>query len=276
MEVLLGGISSLLYGVGDFLGGEGAKRAPASSVVLWSGVMSFPLISLLALAVGGEARISDFVYGGLAGTCGVLGLVALFAGLSRGQAAVVAPVSASMTAILPVLVGILEGDRQSARAWVGVAIAFPAIALCSWIADASALRAAGILYGLVAGLGFGGFTVIIRLTRPESSLLPLIASRGATVAVIIGLSTLGIWRISGLSRMPRLIVAANALFDVTANVTLLLALRAGSLALAAVSASFYPAVTVLMARVVNSEMLRGRQVTGLALTLMSLGLIALG
>ena len=55
MEVILGGISSLLYGVADFLGGEGAKRAPAAAIVLWAGVISFPMILVVALVVGGDA-----------------------------------------------------------------------------------------------------------------------------------------------------------------------------------------------------------------------------
>jgi hypothetical protein len=68
----------------------------------------------------------------------------------------------------------------------------------------------------------------------------------------------------------------NAILDVSGNVALLLAVRAGSLALAAVAASFYQAVTVMMARVVNSEHLLRRQVLGLALTLLAMTAIALG
>ena len=80
----------------------------------------------------------------------------------------------------------------------------------------------------------------------------------------------------GFGQVPKGIVATNGIFDVTANVTLLLALRAGSLALAAVAAAFYPAVTILMARVVNAEHLRKRQIVGLVLTLGALAAIALG
>ena len=48
MGVFLGGVSSLLYGVGDFLGGEGAKRVTAATVVLWAGAFSVPLIAAFA------------------------------------------------------------------------------------------------------------------------------------------------------------------------------------------------------------------------------------
>jgi drug/metabolite transporter (DMT)-like permease len=276
VEVLLGGITSVLYGVGDFLGGQGAKRAPAASIVLWSGVLSFPLIALAALIVGGEPAAGDFGLGVLAGVAGSVGLVLLLAGLGRGHAAAVAPVAAAVGAVVPVLVAIFEGERPATLAWAGVAIAIPAILLCAWVVDPGDLPGGGLFYGLAAGVGFGLFTVLIRLTSEESNLFPLVASRGAAMATVIVLSLFGVWRLTGFGRVPQGIVFANAIFDVSANVTLLLALRAGSLALAAVTASFYPAVTVLMARTVNAEHLHVRQVAGLGLVVVSLVAIALG
>jgi uncharacterized membrane protein len=130
-------------------------------------------------------------------------------------------------------------------------------------------------YGLVAGLGFGGFTALIGLTDPDSSLLPLISSRGSTMAVVLVLAAFGVWKLVGFGSSPRLLVAGNAVLDVSGNVALLLAVRAGSLALAAVAASFYPAVTVLLARLVNGEHLRARQFVGIGLTVMAMSVIAL-
>ena len=122
MEVLLGGISSFLYGFADFLGGEAAKRALAAAVVLWAGVLSFPLILIAALLVGGEARVSDYVLGAVAGMSGAVGLVSLFAGLGRGQAAAVAPTAAAVAAIVPVVVAVISGERPSLVAWAGVVV----------------------------------------------------------------------------------------------------------------------------------------------------------
>ena len=276
MEILLGGLSSVLFGAADFLGGEGSKRAPAASIVLWSGVISFPMITVVALRVGGDARVGDFVLGVLAGVSGALGLVLLFAGLARGKAAAVAPVSAVAGAMIPVFVALIGGERPSELAWAGVALAIPAILLSAWVSDPGETPGGGLPYGLAAGLGFGGFISIIQFTSEDSNLLPLIASRGAAMAVVLALGVFGVWKVVGFSGVPRRIVAANGILDVTANVTLLLAVRAGSLALVAVAASFYPAVTVLMARLVNAEHLRKRQVLGLVLTLVALAAIALG
>lgn len=275
MEVVLGGISSLLYGFADFLGGEGAKRAPAAAIVLWAGVLSFPLILVVAYLVGGDARMSDYLMGAGAGIAGALGLVSLFAGLGRGRAAAVAPTAAAIAAVIPVMVAVIGGERPSLLAWVGVLVAIPAIVLSAWVADPGESLKGSVGYGLTAGLGFGGFTAIIGLTDPDSNLLPLITSRAATMLAVLLLTGFGVWRLVGFGSSPRLLVAGNAVLDVSGNVALLLAVRAGSLALAAVAASFYPAVTVLLARLVNGEHLRARQLVGIALTVLAMSAIAL-
>lgn len=274
--MILGGISSLLYGVADFLGGEGAKRAPAAAVVFWAGATSFPLILIAALVVGGEAGVADYLIGAVAGAAGGLGLVFLFAGLGRGQAAAVAPVAAALAAIVPVVVAVIDGERPSTLSWIGVAVAVPAIVLCAWVADPGENLTGSLGYGVAAGLGFGGFTAIIRFTSSESNLLPLVTSRASTMLIVLILVGAGIWRLVGFRSVPRPIVVGNALLDVAGNVALLLALRAGSLATAAVAASFYPAVTVIMARIVNAEHLRRRQILGLVLVILAMAAIAVG
>lgn len=276
MEVVFGGISSLLYGVADFLGGEGAKRVSAASIVLWAGVLSFPLLLVTALLIGGDAGPGDYLLGGLAGTMGSVGLIILFAGLSRGKAAAVAPVAAAVGAIVPVVAALIKGETPSGLTWLGVALAVPAIMLCAWVSEAEEGPGGGLAYGLAAGLGFGGFSVVISLTSETSNLLPLIASRGATVLVPLALAGAGMWKVSRFSRAPRAVIAANAILDVCGNVALVLALRSGSLATGAVAASFYPAVTVLLARAVNNEHLRRRQVLGVILALLAMTAIAIG
>ena len=215
MEVLFGGISSLLYGVADFLGGEGAKRVSAASVVLWAGTLSFPVLLVVALVVGGEAVGRDYILGALAGIMGGLGLIILFAGLSRGHAAAVAPVAAAVGAVVPVVAALIEGETPSTLSWMGVVLAVPAIMLCAWVVDTGDVAGGGLLYGLAAGLGFGGFSVLIRLTSENSNLLPLIASRAATVLVPLALAGLGVWRVDRFKRTPRSLIGANALLDVS-------------------------------------------------------------
>jgi drug/metabolite transporter (DMT)-like permease len=274
--VLLGSLTSLLFGAADFLGGEGAKRAPAAAIVLWSGVVSFPLVTIVALVNGGTAAPTDYGIGALAGASSAVGLVILFAGLGKGHAAAVAPSAGAVTATLPVLAAVLTGERPSALAWMGVAVAIPAIVLSAWVAEAGDVPFGGLWYGVFAGLGFGGWTVIMNQADESAELLPLITSRAATMVVVPTLAFLGIWRVVGWRDVPKGIVAANGLLEVSANATLLLALHVGSLALVGVSSSFNPVVTVALARLINREELRRRQLLGLALTLVALTAIALG
>lgn len=276
MGVLLGGLSSAIYGVADFLGGEGAKRVSAASVVLWAGVVSFPLILLVGLSVGGDIETSDLWLGAGGGTAGAFGLVALFAGLGKGHAAAVAPAAAAFSGIFPVIVALVAGDLITTLTWLGVALAIPAIVLSSWVAEPGDVPLGGVWYGLAAGVGFGTYTVLLDATSETSGLLPLIPARAATMLVVLLMGVVGSWKLVGPTQLPKAIVVGNGLLDVSGNVTLLLALRAGALAPVAVAASFYPAVTVLMARIVNKEHLRGRQALGLALTLLALAAIAIG
>lgn len=276
MGVLLGGLSALLYGVGDFVGGEASRRAPAPAVVLWAAVASFPFILVAALLLGGTATAEDLVLGGLAGTLGAVGLVLLFAGLSRGYAAAVAPSAAAVMAVFPVSVALLLGERPSPLAWGGVLLAVPAILLCSWVADIGPTPFGGLGYGLAAGVGFGAYVVIISRTGEASNLLPLIPARAATILVVVVLGLAGVWGVGQAAALPVVLIAINGLLDVAGNVTFLIGLRAGPLALVAVVAAMSPAVTVAMAALVNKEHLRTRQVVGLALALIALALIALG
>ncbi len=276
MGVLLGGLTALLYGVGDFVGGEATKRAPAAANVLVAGLIALPLVAVAAAVVGGEASAGDWLAGAVAGVCGAVGLVILFVGLARGKAAAVAPAAAATGAALPVVVGVMLGERPSEVAWIGVAIAIPAIILCSWVAETRSIPGGGLAYGAGAGVLFGTYTVVISRTAESSALLPLIPARAATVVTMLALALGGAWKLASVATIHRGYVAAHGLLDVTGNVTLLVALRSGSLVLVSIAASAYPAVTVALARLVNGETLRRRQLLGVALTLVALGLIAVG
>jgi drug/metabolite transporter (DMT)-like permease len=274
VEVLLGGITSLLYGVADFLGGEASRKVNAATVVVWSGVFSFPLLLVVVFFTGGDATASDYLIGFGAGVSGAVGLVMLFTGLARGRAATVAPISAALGAVVPVVVAVIAGDRPSPLAWAGVGVAIPAIVLSAWTDEGEGKTRSGLAYGAVAGLGFGGFAAIIGLTGDGSGILPLVTARGGLVVVLVVLAAFGVWRLQGFAQTPRGLILANSITDISANITLVYALRVGSFALAAVAASFYPAATVILAKLVNGESLRARQVLGIGMTLVALGLIA--
>ena len=102
--VIFGLAASLCWGSGDFNGGLASRRANASSVVIAAYAVGFLLLAALAL-VWKEAVPSsiDIVWGGLAGVAGAIGLISFYSALSIGRMGIAAPISAVLTAAIPVL-----------------------------------------------------------------------------------------------------------------------------------------------------------------------------
>jgi drug/metabolite transporter (DMT)-like permease len=137
----------------------------------------------------------------------------------------------------------------------------------------------GIFYGFAAGAAFGLFFVFLRNAGHGASgwggLWPLVAARGAgTVAVLAaaGLKRARVLR-WGRDRAAVLMAIGAGVFDAVANVFYVLATRHGLFSLAVVITSLYPAMTVLLARVVLGERMRRVQRAGLVLAALGIVLV---
>lgn len=216
----------------------------------------------------------DLVAGSIAGVFGMVGLAFLYTGLARGRAAVVAPTAAVAGAVIPVVAGVFLGERPGVAAWVGVAVAMPAIVIASSV-EGVARRSAGLGYGLAAGAFFGGYFVALAASSAGSDMWPLIASRGTSVVVLslLALVTARQWLAVPTGRAGWAVLGVGVL-DLVGNVGFLLATKVGSLVVVSVVASLYPAVTVVISRFVYDEHLSKRQIAGLALSLAAVGLLA--
>lgn len=269
MAFFLALFSAATYGVGDFCGGMAARRVPATAVLLWSHLVGLGLLLASATVVSGTATAGDLLIGALGGLCGAAGVGFLYKGLSVGPMSVVAPITALLSAAVPVVVGVLEGERPSAGAIVGMAGALLAIVLVAAeggrVARPSDLR--GITFALAAGLGFGLFFVALSHVGDGSGLWPLVAARTASVAVVGALALIG--RVPGAFPRPdaRAFTAGAGALDAGANVLYLLAVRQGLLSVVSVLAALYPVSTIVLARVVLHERLATIQRVGLAVAL---------
>ena len=132
----------------------------------------------------------------------------------------------------------------------------------------------GLPEALLSGVGFGLFFVFIYRTSESAGQWPLLGARSVSV-VMFTIAAL----VTSTSVLPaagsRLAVVWAGLFDAIAAILFVVATRAGSLSVAAVLASLYPAITVLLARVVTKEQIRPIQIAGLALALGAVGLLAI-
>lgn len=278
MAIVLSLVSALSYGISDFLGGIFAKRASAWQVAV-VGQSSSAVCALTALALfPGSPVTFDLVWGLLAGLGGGVGVGFLYRGLSTARMGVVAPISAIGAALLPVVVGLVSGERPSPLALIGIVAAFPAIVLISRVPadhDSGETTATGVTDGALAGLGFGVLFVCLDRVSDGGALTGLAASQVTSVLTVITVATL-----MSSPWLPRDRFAARAVvmgpLGVTAQGAFLYATQQGLLSVVSVISSLYPATTVVLATLLLREKILPWQAVGLALAATAVTLVALG
>jgi drug/metabolite transporter (DMT)-like permease len=263
--------TAVAYGVADFTGGLAARRAPVLAVTAVVQLVGLLALLPVALLVPGSPSGAGLLVGGLAGIAGGAGLLLYLKALAVGPMGVVAPLSAVVGAGLPLLVGVLRGERPGPVTVLGVAVALVAIVLATAGTGRAAGTRIGPVLGLVAGVGFGLFFIGLDATPRDSGLWPLVAGRLVMVAVLAALVLIGR---SG-TRPTRLMIVSG-LADTAANAGFLLATRLGDLGVSAVVVSLYPVVVVLLARLVLGERLTPLQLTGAGLAMGAGVLLAAG
>jgi drug/metabolite transporter (DMT)-like permease len=274
--LLLSLCSAVAYGISDFAGGLLSRRASVWAVAATS--QATATILAVGAAAGGAGALGPaaLLWGALAGVgCGA-GNVFIYRGLAEGRMAVVAPLSAIASAGLPVLLGLATGERPGAVPVIGVLAALPAIWLVS--AGEAAPRGAArgdVANGLLAGLGFGVQFSALGQIPQGAGLAPLAVSQVVSVAAIVLAASALSARWWPRDRPSRLGVVPGVLAGV-ATLCFQLAAQRGLLAIAAVVASLYPAVTVLLAALVLRERIGRSQQAGLALAATAIALIASG
>ena len=286
MAALLAAMSAVAFGVGDFLGGLSARRMAAVAATLVAQATGLVLVLVLAPLVGGSATTTDLAWGAAGGVAGATALMLFYWALGAGQMSVVAPVSAVMSAVVPMVFGLVDGERPGPVALVGALVALPAIVLISREpgdprgddeTDRPPHPAAPtrvLLASVAAGVGFGAFFVCISRSGSGSGLWPLAASRLVAVPIVaVVVLAARAWHPSGDGTRPAL---AAGVFDVSANAIFLEASRHGLLTLVGVIGAMYPASTVVLARVVLKERLAAHQLLGLGLAAVSLVAVSAG
>lgn len=277
MATLLGLLAALGYGMSDFVGGVASRRGDPTAVALVAqpfGLLA-AVVAVLVLPDDGPDAAS-LAWGALSGVGSGVGSVALYRGLAVGSMSTVAPLSGVLTAALPVVAGVAFGEHLAALTLAGIVLAGPAIALVSLQRPPGAHPGHGmsaVLLGLTAGGGFALLFIGLDRAGDSSGAWPLVPGQGVAVLLI----ALALARSRGRpgADAARLGVVAGALGG-TANLLFLASTRVGDLAVVSVLTGLYPAVTVLMARVLLTERWSRLQATGLVMAVVAVILISTG
>jgi drug/metabolite transporter (DMT)-like permease len=275
LAILLAAMTALVWGTADYCGGRASRRGNALGVTVVSQLFSVPVLVICLALVPATVYATDLAWGAGAGVAGLLGLVLLYRGLATGAMAVVAPITAVTSALVPMVVGLVVERLPSALAFGGGTCAILAVALVSLGSTGPTAQASARVVGLALSSGamFGVFFVLLSRVHDESGMWPLVGVRFASV----GLGLLLVARRGTSLRIPRALIGWTAVAgvgDVAANALFILAARDGLLSVVGPISALYPVSTVLLALVVDKERVRPVQVAGLGLAAAALVLTA--
>ena len=275
--LLLALAGSLAYGAADFLGGVAARGAHVLRVVAIAAPASLVVELLLWPAIGAEFASGAVAWGAASGVASAAAFALLYATLALGPMSVLSPITALVSAALPVAVGLLGGERLGALALVGMMTALVAIVLVSGGTETGGVRPTRTALVLAFGAGAAIAVQLVCLDQApdDSGVAPLIVGRAVSSAVVLSIAFAMRGRLGDARPSVPASAAAGAL-DSLANLAFLLAVRDGDLAVVAVVTALYPAGTVLLARLLLKERIGPTQLAGLGLAAVAVSLLALG
>lgn len=277
MAALLALLSSLTWGSADFLGGLASRRVGALRVL----TVSYPagFLAILPIAVWVLPGSLSFDIAGwaiAAGAVGAAGMVMFYGALARGTMGIVSPLTAVMSAGIPVVVGLVLGESLGWVAIVGIIAAAVAVILISR-ERGEHLRTSPLSLGLAlgSGIGFGFYLTVLGLAPVDSGIWTATIARAVSSVLVITAAII-VLRPRWQSPFPWVIVLVAGSLDALANGIFQLAAQRGDLAIVAVIGSLYPAATLFLARVFLRERMSMVQASGVALALAAIIALSIG
>ena len=278
MAAFLALFSSFLWGGADFFGGLLAKRYKSIAVTATSQFFGLILGAVL-VPITGTYIAPNFSWNGyllpgiLAGACGLIGLVAFYAGLATGKMGVVSPIS-SLSALIPVTVALLEGEKPSMQQMIGMAIALMGAFFASGPELKGRITLQPIIYALIALVGFGTALTFLTQGSKTNPLLTMTTMRLTTVSICLVIA-LRIKVFGGFSKKDYPLIVLIGIADFLGNFLLGVATTKGLISLAIVLGSLFPIITSLLAFRFLHERLHKVQYLGIAQAITGVVLISL-
>lgn len=284
LTIILGFSASVVYGFADFFGGLATRKINAMMVTLISGLSGLVFLVLMSPWLGLKFEAASIFWGTMAGLFAAVAVTALYASLAIGPIAILSPLGAIVSALVPMAFGLFfRGESFTGAgilALVGIVVA---VGLVGFVpgADVRLPSLKGLALGLIAGTSIGGILICIAQAPADSGLTPIVFLRGSSaliMAIIIGLG----WLLGRKTESPDATTKAwqatilAGVLDASANTLFLTAMRFGELTIVAVLTALYPLGTIILARVFLKEKIAKVQLAGVLLALSCSALLASG
>jgi len=284
LAIVIGLASAVTYGVADFFGGLAAKRTPAVVVTAFVALVGLVVLVPFALLVPARISYEAVVWGGLSGVTGAAAIFLLYAALAIGPMSILSPLTAVLSAIVPMTWGLVGGERLPWWGYLALGGVLVAIVLVGFVPEKGAVRPRlrGLVYATFSGILIGCFFILVDQAPADSGLYPIVANRvvaGSILLVVLAVLLVrarrhGVPAFPGLRGAWGLIVACG-IADAAANVLILTGLRMGDLTVMSVLAALYPGGTIALAALVLRERIAPVQWVGLLLALASAAVLAI-
>lgn len=264
--------ATMAWGASDFLGGYATRRANAFLFTAIFNAGGLLLVGTLA-GIGHAPFLSEqstlwVLAGGISGSAAV---AIFFRALSQGRMGIIAPVAAVLGAAIPAIVSIYTEGFPGKVPILG----FGCAAIGLWLITRSEGGSTpdGLGLAVISGIGFAGFYLCIRQAGTGSPLWFATVTRagGLMVTALIVLLQGKFREITPAG--VRWAVLAGCI-DSCGTMSFVLASQSGRLDEAVVISSLYPAVTVLLARIVLKEHFTRWRFLGLLAALAAVPMIA--
>lgn len=246
----------------------GRRVTAATSAVTASAVMQLfaALLSLLAITFVESAWLwGDVWLGAVSGLGMGSGLACYFGGLQRSSSAVVAPIVATLSVVIPYLYTLATGTSPTGLALVGALAALAGLVLVTASGSSTERVRAGVVWGLASGLSYGFALTVVIETSSDSGVWPSVSQRLVAVVLMVTLAT-GL----GVPRVPpgglRVAAALAGFFAGATSLTYIAGVQIDAQP-AVVTAGLFPIASVAGGRFFYGDEVTPPQIAGIAVAL---------
>ena len=273
MTLTLGLAAAALWATTDFLNQRISRNAGALSATFW--VLTAGCIPAipLALVVDGVPRgvpTSDFGWAIGAGALDTLGIGLMMFGLRRGALSIIVPIVALEGAFASAGSIALLGEPIGLAGAIGLPLAAAGSVLASL--ESGNRRAAGVVPAVGSAVSFAVVLLMLAQVSVLGSLTTIAIAR--VVAMLLVAPVAVVQRIRPMPARTFVLAVAAGLTDVIGFAAYAKAARIGPLSLAAIAATQFATIAVVIGIVFLRERPLRRQLVGVAVTLAAVSLLA--
>jgi drug/metabolite transporter (DMT)-like permease len=274
MGLVFGLLTALCIGGSDLFGRRVVNaRGPIVTGVTIQFVAIFTALAA-TLIVPSVFSWGDGLIGMLSGLGLGLGLLWYFTGLTHSSSAVVAPLVATLSAVIPFSYAIVRGESPTFIALFGALVALIGLGFITVGGGLTDHIGAGVRWGVASGMAYGiGLSLAIEVSDASGS-WPAMMQRVSAFALMVVVA-------AGAKKKPipprglRLPAVVSGIFAGLSTVFFLLGLDVDPTA-AVVTASLFPVVTVVVGRRAAGAPPAPRQIGGIGLVILGVIGVAVG